>query len=226
MLLHFASTAHLYVCIEREIRVSPTNGFDKSGHRRHGGQHWLAHGDISLVVELAKKLTHRNFHIYLCSTPINLSSIKKRITENNPHSIELVEIHLPSSLDLPPHYHTTNGLPTHPIPTLKTAFDMAIPSFTNILNTLTPNLVIYDFNLPWAPTIASSYDIHAVDFIPTGTAMTSSTLYMVTKRGGVEFPFPEIQLRGFHETRFRNLIIKASTNKDKNKEEGVVDAMK
>ncbi|KAL7252770.1 hypothetical protein ACSBR1_007355 [Camellia fascicularis] len=187
---------------------------------------WLAHGHISPFLELAKKLTHRNFHIYLCSTPINLSSIKKRITENYSHSIELVEIHLPSSPDLPPHYHTTNGLPTHLIPTLKTAFDMAIPSFSNILNTLTPNLVIYDFNLPWAPTIASSYDIPAVDFIPTGAAMTSSTLHMVTKRGGAEFPFPEIQLRGFHETRFRNLLIKASANKDKNKEEGVVDAMK
>ncbi|KAI8030507.1 Beta-D-glucosyl crocetin beta-1,6-glucosyltransferase [Camellia lanceoleosa] len=154
------------------------------------------------------------------------NSIKKRITENYSHSIELVEIHLPSSLDLPPHYHTTNGLPTHLIPTLKTAFDMAIPSFSNILNTLTPNLVIYDFNLPWAPTIACSYGIPAVDFIPTGAAMTSSTLHMFTKRGGAEFPFPEIQLRGFHETRFRNLIKKASANKDKNKEEGVVDAMK
>ncbi|KAL7192063.1 hypothetical protein ACSBR2_024001 [Camellia fascicularis] len=128
-------------------------------------------------------------------------SIKKRITENYPHSIELVEIHLPSSPDLPPHYHTNNGLSTHLIPTLKTAFDMAIQSFSNILNTLTPNLVIYDFNLPWAPTIASSYGISAVDFIPTGAAMTSSTLHMVTKRDGAEFPFPEIQLRGFHETR-------------------------
>ncbi|KAI8030915.1 Beta-D-glucosyl crocetin beta-1,6-glucosyltransferase [Camellia lanceoleosa] len=176
---------------------------------------WLAHGHISPFLELAKKLTHRNFHIYLCSTPINLSSIKKRITENYSHSIELVEIHLPSSPDLPPHYHTTNGLPTHLIPTLKTAFDMAIPSFSNILNTLTPNLVIYDFNLPWAPTIACSYGIPAVDFIPTGAAMTSSTLHMFTKRGGAEFPFPEIQLRGFHETRFRNLIKKASANKDK-----------
>ncbi|KAL7222929.1 hypothetical protein ACSBR1_024586 [Camellia fascicularis] len=103
---------------------------------------------------------------------------------------------------------------------------MAIPSFSNILNTLIPNLVIYDFNLPWAPTIASSYGISAVDFIPTGAAMTSSTLHMVTKHGGAEFPFPEIQLRGFHETRFRDLIIKASANKDKNKEEGVIDAMK
>ncbi|GMP33610.1 hypothetical protein CsSME_00006851 [Camellia sinensis var. sinensis] len=77
---------------------------------------------------------------------------------------------------------------------------MAIPSFSNILNTLTPNLVIYDFNLPWAPSTASSYGIHAVDFIPTRAVMTSSTLHMVTKRGGTEFPFLEIQLRGFCET--------------------------
>ncbi|GMP22390.1 hypothetical protein CsSME_00000441 [Camellia sinensis var. sinensis] len=67
---------------------------------------WLAQGHITPFLELAKKLTHKNFHIYFCSTPINLKSIKKRITDKYSLSIELVEIHLPTLPELPPHHHT------------------------------------------------------------------------------------------------------------------------
>ncbi|RVW86822.1 Flavanone 7-O-glucoside 2''-O-beta-L-rhamnosyltransferase [Vitis vinifera] len=37
---------------------------------------WLAHGHISPFLELAKKLSRRNFYIYFCSTPVNLGCIK------------------------------------------------------------------------------------------------------------------------------------------------------
>ncbi|THG02420.1 hypothetical protein TEA_015134 [Camellia sinensis var. sinensis] len=100
---------------------------------------------------------------------------------------------------------------------------MAIPSFTNILKTLSPDLLIYDFNQPWAPTIASSYNIPAVDFIPSGVTMPSFTLHLRMK-GGVEFPFPAIQLQGFHKMQFGNMI-KTAANRAKNKE-GPLDAMK
>ncbi|CAL5363386.1 unnamed protein product [Camellia sinensis] len=184
---------------------------------------FLAHGHITPFLELAKKLAHKNFYIYLCSTPINLNSIKKRITDKDSLSIELVEIHLPCLPELPPHYHTTNGLPIHLNSTLQTAFKMASASFSNILNTLSPDLLIYDFNLPWAPTIASSYDIPAVDFMPVGVSMATFSLHKFMK-GGDEFPFPEIQLRGFHETQFWNLINKIAVDRTKNKE-GSVEAM-
>lgn len=62
---------------------------------------WLAHGHISPFLELGKRLSERNFHIYLCSTPVNLSSIKPKISEKYSSSIELVELHLPSLPDLP-----------------------------------------------------------------------------------------------------------------------------
>lgn len=42
---------------------------------------WLAHGHISPFMELAKRLASRDFHIYICSTPVNLKSIQKKITE-------------------------------------------------------------------------------------------------------------------------------------------------
>ncbi|KAK7852321.1 flavanone 7-o-glucoside 2''-o-beta-l-rhamnosyltransferase [Quercus suber] len=42
------------------------------------------------------------------------------------------------------------------------AFDMASPSFSNMLKTLKPDLVIYDFLQPWAPSIAYTHNIPAV----------------------------------------------------------------
>ncbi|GJZ03708.1 hypothetical protein Tco_0536983, partial [Tanacetum coccineum] len=79
---------------------------------------WLARGPISPYLELAKRLAASNFHIYFCSTLINLGYIKKNVGEQYSQSIELVELYLPSSADLPPHHHTTNGLPPHLISTL------------------------------------------------------------------------------------------------------------
>ena len=57
---------------------------------------WLAHGHISPFLELAKMLTTRNFHIYFCTTPTNLSPIKQQLSQKDSLSIELVELHLPS----------------------------------------------------------------------------------------------------------------------------------
>ncbi|OIT26593.1 flavanone 7-o-glucoside 2''-o-beta-l-rhamnosyltransferase [Nicotiana attenuata] len=157
---------------------------------------WLAHGHISPFLELAKKLTNRNFHIYMCSTPVNLSSIKKNVTEKYSQSIKLVEIHLPSLPNLPPHYHTTNGLPHHLISTLKTAFEMSTPNFSKILQTLNPDLVIYDFNLPWAADCASSVNIPAVQFLTFSAAVVALGIHMYDKPGEM-FPFPEIYLHEY-----------------------------
>ncbi|CAL5322210.1 unnamed protein product [Camellia sinensis] len=167
---------------------------------------WLAQGHITPFLELAKKLTNKNFHIYFCSTPINLISIKKRITDKYSLSIELVEIHLPSLPELPPHYHTTNGLPIHLNSTLKTAFEMASTSFSTILNTLSPDLVIYDVSPSWAQSTALSFDIPAVQLMITGATVVSFGQHMIKHCGSVEFPFPAIKLQGFHETQFRHFV--------------------
>ncbi|KAF3445349.1 hypothetical protein FNV43_RR10525 [Rhamnella rubrinervis] len=168
---------------------------------------WLAHGHISPFLELAKKLTKRNFQIYLCSTPVNLTSIKPKLPQKYSVSIKLVELHLPSLPELPPHYHTTNGLPLNLMPTLKQAFDMSSPNFANILSTVKPDLLIYDFVQPWAPQLASSMNIPAVNFISFGAVMISFMLH-AAKYNGVdhEFPFPEIYLSDFMRANFNQFI--------------------
>lgn len=159
-------------------------------------QPWLAYGHISPFLELAKKLSDRNFYIYFCSTPINLNSIRKKLNHKYLLSIQLVELHLPSLPDLPPHHHTTNGLPTHLMTTLKTAFDAAASDFSEILRTLTPDLVIYDQNQPWAPALASSHNIPAIQFLTFGAAVVCSGLHMI-KNPGEAYPYQEIHWRNF-----------------------------
>ncbi|KAG2672360.1 hypothetical protein I3760_13G036600 [Carya illinoinensis] len=185
---------------------------------------WLAHGHISPFLELAKKLTKRNFHIYFCSTPVNLFNnlrpIKEKLPEKYSLSIELVELHLPSLPELPPHYHTTNGLPPHLMPTLKKAFDMASPNFSTILKNLRPDLLIYDFLQQWAPFIALSQNIPAVEFLPTNAVVTSFVIHL-TKSPGVEFPFPEIYLRdNYAISKFQNFL-ESSANGIKDTERAV-----
>ncbi|CAI9091281.1 OLC1v1026258C1 [Oldenlandia corymbosa var. corymbosa] len=157
---------------------------------------WLAHGHILPFLELAKRLATRNFRLYLCSTPVNLISIKKKISDKFSSSIQLVELHLPSSPELPPHHHTTNGLPPHLMAQLKKAYEMSAPQFSTVLSTLHPDLVIYDLNQPWAAKIASSHNIPAVQFISVSTSFVCFCLH-TTKNSGKKFPYPEIYLRDY-----------------------------
>ncbi|KAG5574909.1 hypothetical protein H5410_055043 [Solanum commersonii] len=185
---------------------------------------WLAHGHISPFLELAKKLTNRNFHIYLCSTPINLSSIKKNVTKKYCESIELVELHLPSLPNLPPHYHTTNGLPPHLMNTLKKAFEIASPNFFKIIQTLNPDLVIYDFNQPWAAEFASSMNIPAIQFLTFSAAIvTLLALHIMFDKSGEKFPFPEIYLREHEMLQIKKSL---EESKDKNYKDPFNDALR
>ncbi|XP_009593691.1 UDP-glucosyltransferase 29-like [Nicotiana tomentosiformis] len=181
---------------------------------------WLAHGHISPFLELAKRLTKRNFHIYMCSTPVNLSSIQKNVTEKYSESIELVEIHLPSLPDLPPHYHTTNGLPPHLMNTLKTAFEMSSPKFSKILQTLNPDLVIYDYNQPWTAQLALSMNIPAVQLLTFSAAVIALGFHMSGDKEE-KFPFPEI-----YQREYEMLLLMKAINESPGKEFPFCEALR
>ncbi|KAK1395131.1 Glycosyltransferase [Heracleum sosnowskyi] len=147
---------------------------------------WLGHGHISPFLELAKKLSTKNFQIYICSTPINLNPIKNKIIDCN-SSIELIELTLQSSSQLPPHYHTTNGLPPHLMKTLTKALQFASSKFSDIIDSVSPDLIIYDINLPMVPKLAAAYQIPAVHFLTSGAAALSYMFRLIKK---LQAPFP------------------------------------
>ncbi|KAK6247319.1 hypothetical protein QUC31_018884 [Theobroma cacao] len=138
----------------------------------------LAQGHISPYLELAKRLSSRNFNIYFCSTPINLELRRKNV-KGESSMIQFIDLHLPSLLELPPHHHTTRDLPPHLFPILVAAFDAAKPTFCNVLRTLKPNLVIHDFLQPGAAAAANEQDVRAVMSIATGATGSSSAAHYV-----------------------------------------------
>ncbi|KAK6138542.1 hypothetical protein DH2020_027709 [Rehmannia glutinosa] len=169
---------------------------------------WLAHGHIFPFLELAKRLSTRNFTIYLCSTPINLDSIKTSIDQKEYSSfdVKLVELHVPSLPQLPPEMHTTKNLPSNLLPTLLQAFQISTSSFSDILDSVKPDLLIYDLFQPWAPKIASSKGIPRVYFCTSGATPCSFYHHSYTVGTGSPFPYQAIYLRDHEKVNLRNLI--------------------
>ncbi|KAM3282869.1 hypothetical protein P3S67_026514 [Capsicum chacoense] len=141
----------------------------------------------------------------MCSTPVNVSSIKKRVTQKYSPSIEIFEIRLLSLPNLPPQYHTTNGLSPHLMSTLKKAFEMSILNFAKILQTLNPDLVIYDFKLPGAVEYASSVNIPAAQFLTYSAAVIAFWIDISYKLGEM-FPFPAINLCEYEILSLKKLL--------------------
>ncbi|WOG99266.1 hypothetical protein DCAR_0518614 [Daucus carota subsp. sativus] len=157
---------------------------------------WLGHSHVSSYLQLGKRLARRGVSVHLCSTPVNLNSVKKTL-DNNP-SIKTIDLNLPNLPELPPHHHTVNGLPPNRLSTLKKAFDMAAPEFSQILQTLKPDLLISDVFQYWAPEIAVSQNVPSVVYITSG-AVTFCYFYHLQNNPQSPFPFPEIYLTDYEK---------------------------
>ncbi|KAI6669280.1 hypothetical protein NL676_004165 [Syzygium grande] len=162
---------------------------------------WLAHGHIGPFLELAKKLSKRNFNVFPCSSPVNLSSIA--IPHKYCSTIEIVELRVPSLPGLPCLYHITRGLPPHLMPKLKTAFDMAGPILCDIIADHQPDLLIFDYLLPWAPEIARLHGIPAVILFSVAAGMSTFAFHLI-KRPSDEYPFKVIHLQDHWMAKYRN----------------------
>ncbi|XP_016573793.2 beta-D-glucosyl crocetin beta-1,6-glucosyltransferase [Capsicum annuum] len=174
----------------------------------------LAYGHFTPIIEVAKSLTDRGFSIELCSTPITLSLIKKKIPHKYSCSIHLVELHLPDLPELPPQYHTTNGLPVHLGPVLFNALAMSEPQFYQILKDQKPHVLIFDVLLPWAVKVASSLNIPAIKFCAESGASSCYYGHRFIKPGA-EFPFPALYLKDYEKEIERYIV-----NKVEEEEEG------
>ncbi|XP_051150329.1 UDP-glucosyltransferase 29-like [Andrographis paniculata] len=168
---------------------------------------WLAHGHISPYLGLSKRLlATKNFHIYVCSTAINITSIQSFIQSNNlGDSMEAVELKLEPSVHLPPHYHTTKNLPSHLFCELLKAFPTAKSSFSDIITAVNPDLIVFDSFQPWAAKLAASRGIPAVHFFVAGAATQSFDLhhYCCPSDGG--FQFQELSMNGYEKNSFDEL---------------------
>ncbi|MCE0482391.1 hypothetical protein HAX54_041142 [Datura stramonium] len=181
---------------------------------------WLAHDHIGSFLELAKALSKRNFTTYLFTTIVNLAFFRQRLSREESIRVKLMEIVFPNLPQLPSHFHTTNGLPPHLVNTLKKAFLMAKPDFFTILDTLKPDLIIYDFLHPSIPLMASTLNIPAVLFLTLGAASNSYHHHDRVDNPSFEYPFPEIFFRD-HEHKKNKTIFDSLENDGINEKIGV-----
>ncbi|KAL0414631.1 UNVERIFIED_CONTAM: UDP-glucosyltransferase 29 [Sesamum radiatum] len=167
---------------------------------------WIGHGHVFPYLELAKNLSAHNFDIFFCSTAVNLSSITDVLANTSSSvSIQLVELHLPSSPELPPCRHTTKNAPPRLLPKLHQAFQMSISSFSDIITSLNPDMLIYDGFQPWAAKIASSLGIPAVHFATSGAAPYSFYFHSFMSATSA-FPYEEIYLRDYERKAYEAMV--------------------
>ncbi|GER56362.1 flavonoid glycosyltransferase UGT94C2 [Striga asiatica] len=160
---------------------------------------YLAHGHVFPFLELAKKLSNKNFHFYFCSTAVNLDSVRKHL-ENFPSilSIDLVELRLPAPPELPPIYQTTKNIPPHLMQTLKAAFHASSSIFSDIITNLNPDLLIFDLFQPWSAKLAASKNIPSVYFLTSSSAGLSFNHHHHSHGKFNNFPFyPSICLKDY-----------------------------
>ncbi|CAN4096109.1 unnamed protein product [Withania somnifera] len=134
-------------------------------------------------LEVAEKIADRGFSIDLCSTPINLSFIKEKIPHKYSSSIQPVELHLPDTSELPPHYHSTNGLPAHLLPIVYKDLMMAKPQFYQIMKDRKPDVLVHDI----------------MTMVNRGCIYGATSCYHghFHCKTGVEFPFPALYLKDY-----------------------------
>jgi UDP-glucoronosyl and UDP-glucosyl transferase len=188
---------------------------------------WLAHGHLFPFFELGRRLCgeSKDMVVYICSTPVNLQSVRNLLhlaprqdsgnddgafngdhdhDDNHGLRIKLVELHLPSLPSLPPHLHTTKHLPPDLMQSLKCALDLSEPAFSSLLDSIQPDLLIYDFLQPWACQAAQHRGIPAFTFMTTAAASTSFFCHY-SYFAEEEFPFSAIRL-GTESRRYTKMV--------------------
>ncbi|KAL1543125.1 beta-D-glucosyl crocetin beta-1,6-glucosyltransferase [Salvia divinorum] len=168
---------------------------------------WLGHGHVAPYLQLAKNLSKGNFKIYYCSTPVSLDSVRGALARSSDGAtIHLVELHLPSSPELPPEYHTTKYIPPNLIPQLFEAFSQSKSSFSSILSSLKPDMVIFDRFQQWAATASSSLGIPAVH-LAIGAAAVHSFYYHLSGMRKTPFPYDALYLQDYEENPYDNPVV-------------------
>ncbi|KAG6432173.1 hypothetical protein SASPL_103747 [Salvia splendens] len=155
---------------------------------------WLAYSHVHPFFELANNLSAKSFHVFFCSSAVNLDSIRSKIAQDSPTAVDLIELPFPPLPDLPPHLHTTKNLPPNLTPALIQAFQQTSPAFNEIMSRTNPDLLIYDYFQPWAAKEARRRGIPSVYFATAGAAPFSYFYHLFKHGGDRPFPHEEIYL--------------------------------
>lgn len=160
---------------------------------------WLGFGHVTPHFELAKKLSKCktiNFNVHFVSTRAILDFLKQTKSQkmfDELPNLKLVELQLPTTPGLPPHLHAARGLPRDLWPSLVNAYKNSGSSFLELVNKIKPNLIIYDQLQSWAPEVAKSLGIPAIQMLVESAASMSFYYHLCVYDDNItNYPFPEI----------------------------------
>ncbi|KAK2988360.1 hypothetical protein RJ640_003915 [Escallonia rubra] len=120
---------------------------------------WLAFGHMIPFLELSKLIAQKGHTVSFVSTPRNIDRLIPKLPPSLEPLIEMVKLPLPRISELPEKAESTMDIQTSDIQYLKKAFDGLQPELIRVLETRSPDWIIYDFAPYWLPPLAAQLGI-------------------------------------------------------------------
>ncbi|RDX92970.1 Soyasaponin III rhamnosyltransferase, partial [Mucuna pruriens] len=124
---------------------------------------WLAMGHIIPFYEMAKILAERGHFVTLINTPKNIDHLPKLPKSLEP-LLKLVRVPLPHLEQLPEGAESTMDIPDSKHCFLQKAYEGLKEPIAELLKTLKPDWILYDFIATWLPPIAKSLNISCANY--------------------------------------------------------------
>lgn len=136
---------------------------------------WLATGHLIPFFELSKHLVQKGHSVSFISTPKNLRRLQEISKSSSPriHSINFVTLDLPKMPGLPLAAESSADIHHSQSQLLKKAFDLLQTPLTIVLQTSTPDWIIYDYASHWLPPMAADLGISCAFFSLFNAAVLS-----------------------------------------------------
>lgn len=143
---------------------------------------FLAFGHISPFIQLSRKLiaVDPTTHITFLTTPANVPRVASLFLPPSP-SITIHSLPLPPVPGLPPGAESTADLTMAQAELLKTAVDAMKPDVEALLSRLRPHFVVFDFAMPWIPSVATPIGIRTL-FFTVFAAISNAYLTVPSRR--------------------------------------------
>ncbi|TKY71433.1 Soyasaponin III rhamnosyltransferase [Spatholobus suberectus] len=129
---------------------------------------WLAMGHVYPCFEVSKILAQKGHIVTLISTPKIIDRLPKLSQTLSPF-VKLTKLPLSPHTDknhLPEDADSTMDIPSNKLYYLKLAYDALQQPVSEVLKTLNPDWVFYDFAASWIPQLAGTLHIPCAYFSP------------------------------------------------------------
>ncbi|KAG9440625.1 hypothetical protein H6P81_020790 [Aristolochia fimbriata] len=125
---------------------------------------WFAFGHIYPFVQLANKIASHGVRVSIFSAPGNIPRITSALKTGPGYRTAVVPVPIPPVEGLPPGFDSTTEATPAMAELLKLALDKMGPQIEELFGELRPDIVVFDFVMPWLPPIALKHGVKSIFF--------------------------------------------------------------